>query len=82
MSKPATSKEITERFIQLFNDGRLNYSEELQIFEAMVKRYGLMTITNYAAKVGKSYNGIKIGIEAEKIPHLQIDNQTFIISNL
>lgn len=82
MSKAVTSTEIKDRFIELFNNGTLDFSDELQIFEVMCQRYKLMTITDYAKHSGKSYNGIKLIISEEKIPNIVIGGVQFVISGL
>jgi hypothetical protein len=82
MAKAVTSEDIRYRFIELFNNGSLNYSDELQIFEAMIERYKLMTISNYARFIKKDYNSVKFLIKNKNLAYMIIDNETFVITGL
>ncbi len=82
MAKAIKSEQIRDRFIELFNNGTLNYSDELQIFEAIIQRYKPMTITNFSNKVGKSYNGVKLAILENRLPSKEIDGERFVFAGL
>ena len=82
MSKAITSKDITERFIQIVNENILNYSDELQIIEVLFKKYKPMTIADYAKLKGKEYNSIKFLVNNFKLPFIEIAENKLILTGL
>ena len=76
------SKKVEERFIQLINENKLYSSSELKIITALFKKYELVTIPDYATKIGKTYNGVMDMISRKKVAVIEISNKTFVINKL
>jgi hypothetical protein len=75
----ATSTQIKDRFLQLLSENVLDYSDELQIFEAIAKKYNMQTITNYANSQNPkvSYNGVLDRINRKRCASFKIDKVVF-----
>jgi hypothetical protein len=82
--KPVTSEQIKNRFLQLLNENVLNYSDELQIFEAIAKKYDMKTITNYGnSQTPKiTYNGVLDRIKRKTVAYIEVDTVIFCANNL
>ena len=75
--KAITSTDIKNRFLQLLSENKLDYFDELQIFEAIAKKYDMKTVTNYAKAENISYNGVLDGLKRKHCASFQIDTVTF-----
>lgn len=73
------SQKVTDRFLQLLEENKLFYSEELRILEVLLNRYCLLTISDYARKKNLTPNGVKYLIDHEKIATIEINGHVFII---
>lgn len=70
----ATSAQIKDRMIHLINNNELLMDEELEVFEALFKKYDFRSIQGYADKNGKTYQGVKDMIKRRKAGIIEINN--------
>jgi len=82
MANLERSTLIKDRFIQVMNNGELNYDDELAIIKALFTRYSLMTIQDYADFSCKSYPGVQDMIKRGKLATIEISGKTFILKDL
>lgn len=66
-----TSAQIKDRMIHLINSNELFMDDELQVFEAIFKKYDFRSIQGYADKKGKTYPGVKDMIKRGKIGYFE-----------
>ena len=76
------SRKVTERMIELINQNKLNYSDDLSILKSLVQKYEVISIRDYANKQGKSYNGILDMIKRDKVATIEISGKNYVINKL
>jgi hypothetical protein len=78
METPINSVKVKDRMVELINSNQLDMSCELQIFEAINKKYGFQTLSDYARSQKISYNGALNRIKSGKEQYVLIANQIFV----
>ena len=78
METPTKSAKVKDRMIELINSNQLDMFCELQIFEAINKKYGFQTLSDYARSQEITYNGALNRIKSGKEQYVKIANQIFI----
>ena len=76
------SQKVTERMIELINQNKLNYSDDLKILKLLVQKYEVISIQDFANKQGKSYNGILDMIKRDKVATIEISGKTYVFNKL
>jgi hypothetical protein len=65
------------KILQHIENSTMDVSSELQIFEAIAKKYRMKTITNYGKAENISYNGVLDRIKRKHCASFRIDTVTF-----
>jgi enolase len=76
------SEKIRNRFFELLNNNDIFTDHELQIIEALFKKFELISISDYAKRIDKSYNGVQYMIKRCKIATIVISDQVFVINKM
>lgn len=79
---PNYSEKVSNRMIEIIEQNKLYYSDDLKILKSLFQKYELISISDYAKRINKSYNGILDMIKREKVATIIISNQTFILNKL
>jgi hypothetical protein len=71
---------LKDKILQHINNSTMDIPSELQIFEAIAKKYDMKTITNYgnAQNPKLSYNGVLNRISRDKCASFKIDKIIFV----
>jgi hypothetical protein len=78
---PETQERIEllrDKILQHIENSTMTINCELQIFEAIAKKYDMKTITNYGKANNTTYNGVLDKIKREICAPVQIDKITFV----
>ena len=81
-NEPNYSAKVSKRAIELIEQNKLEYTHELQLIEVLFKKFELVTIQDYADKIGKTYNGIQDKIKRNKLATIEISGKVFVLSRL
>lgn len=74
------NNNISGRYIiDLINKNQLYMDEELLIYEVLLKKYPLISIPDYAEKIGKTPNGVRFMIKNKRLPTSEVNGKTMII---
>lgn len=76
------SEKVSNRMIELIEQNKLFYNDELHLIEVLFKKYELLTIQDYATLIGKTYNGVKYMIKQNELAVIDICGNTFVIKAL
>lgn len=79
---PLYSQKVSDRIIQLIENNKLYYSDDLKILKSLHQKYEVITISDYAKRVGKSYNGILDQVRRCKLATIAISNSIYILNKL
>lgn len=74
------SEKVTNRFIELSNQGKIFYPDELSLFDHLSAKYKAVTISEYARLCGKPYKTIVEWIDKGKLMTIDFGGVTFIIN--
>jgi hypothetical protein len=71
---------LKDKILQHINNSTMDISSELQIFEAILKKYDMKTITNYGNYQNPklTYNGVLDRISRDKYAYFKIDKIIFV----
>jgi len=73
-------ENVAGRFIKSSSEGRISLTDELLIFQYLVERFKLNTISQYAKENDITYTGTLKRIESKKLMIIKLGNINFIIN--
>lgn len=67
METQARTELLKNRIIEHINNKTMDYSQELHIFEVLLTRYPIISLSEYARKENITFNGAKERLKNKKI---------------
>jgi hypothetical protein len=63
-----------QEIIDIIQKNRLAISDELHIFEVIFKKYGFLTVSEYAKKHNLTYKGVEYQIKNNLVQFIEVGN--------
>ena len=76
---PLYSQKVSDRMIE---ESKLYYSDDLRILKSLHQKYEVISISDYAKRIGKSYNGVQDMVKRCKVATIKISKQVFVLNKL
>ena len=76
------SKKVTDRFLELCNEGKIFYHNEARVIEHLDKKYEPKSIADYSRLKSRNYKLIKEDLDNEKLAFIPFAGSKFIYKNL
>lgn len=75
---PDYSRKVTDRFIELCQQGKILYPDELLFLEYLKKKYNPVTIAAYSKKRNRNYKLIQDDWNRSKLAGVDFGNVIFV----